>query len=222
MQDSEEKGTSLHLSPSSIASLFDLMPSSVTGSNLRAETAIEMAVNAFMSFQARTPSNVCEWSPTVHPSHLIFSLIARLMEENERLQAGKAELEKRLSDVIASSSSHHTVMNPTLLQPMMEAPAKSLPIPSSFAELIVTQVMNAQVDTGNAVQSLVASVAQQIGMPLREVMDRPGSSPLVYAFEFPTLASLPDRDLADAMVERYFACGNCYQPLLDPETVRQE
>lgn len=100
------------------------------------------------------------------------------------------------------------------------SPSYSSPFTPTNAERIVIQLVNAEIDLGNAAQSLVGSVAQQLAIPWKEIVDQTSGPRLLHAPNPPTLASLPSKDMAEMMVDRFFNYTDSFQPLLDPEWVR--
>lgn len=90
------------------------------------------------------------------------------------------------------------------------------------AERVVIQLVNAEIDLGNTAQSLVGSVAQQLGIPWKEIVDQTSGPRLLHVPKFPTLSSLPSKSMADMMIDKYFTYVNCFQPLLDYDVVQQE
>jgi len=168
-------------------------------------------------------------------------LITALTEEVEQMRRKVLELEsinRNQANNLASQIQHHQNQhqhqshnhNHNQHQPQPTTiPVKHTPPPPQaisfngyFAERMVAQLLNAQVGWSTSNQSLVATVAQQIGLPVRDVVNQPNYPYSIHVSQFPTTAALPPRQLAELMIERYLEFVNVFHPLLDPDTIRAE
>jgi len=162
------------------------------------------------------------------------SLITALTEEVEQMRRKIAELEsinRNQASNLAAQIQQHQHQHPPIAarQPEPPIPVKHTPPPPQaisfngyFAERMVAQLLNAQVGWSTSNQSLVATVAQQIGLPVRDVVNQPNYPYSIHVSQFPTTAALPPRQLAELMIERYLEFVNVFHPLLDPDTIRAE
>ncbi|ORY27908.1 hypothetical protein BCR39DRAFT_559802 [Naematelia encephala] len=91
----------------------------------------------------------------------------------------------------------------------------------TIAEMFVSHLLNAEIDLHGTAQLLVASIAEQFGLAL--TMAPPHQKgPLLWMHPAPDYSSHPARDQAERMVDAYFEYTNCFQPVIDPETVIED
>jgi hypothetical protein len=90
-------------------------------------------------------------------------------------------------------------------------------------ERIVQQVFENAVDGASTQYNLIASVAQQLGLPVDQaVADVTSTTFPRLTPEMVNRSFLPSRVMAERMIDLYFDYTNCFHPLLDRETITSE
>ncbi|ORY32898.1 fungal-specific transcription factor domain-domain-containing protein [Naematelia encephala] len=146
-------------------------------------------------------------------------LIDKLSAELESHKAQIAELQRRLD----SQAGSQTLIFPNLdtLSPVSARTAVSEDV--TFAESIVQQVFDGEVDLVNTQQSLLASTAQRLGLPINQTVVNVNTSDApVFTLHTINSSVLPPKQMAELMIDMYFNYTNCFQPVLDRETITED